>query len=71
MRGHDTQQAGMFSALSPEARVPVPHPLRFIRNDVDTALVALSPQLATLYAHTGRPSSAPEKLLRALLLQVL
>jgi hypothetical protein len=29
----------MFSALSPEARVPVPHPLRFIRNDVDTALV--------------------------------
>jgi len=45
-------------------------PLRPIRHDVDIALVALSPQLATLYAHTGRPSIAPEKLLRALLLQV-
>jgi len=45
-------------------------PLRPIRHDVDTALVALSPQLATLYAHTGRPSIAPEKLLRALILQV-
>jgi transposase len=71
MRGHDTQQAGMFSYLSPEERVPVTHPLRPIRHYVDTALVALSPQLAKLYAHTGRPSIAPEKLLRALLLQVL
>jgi transposase len=61
----------MFSYLSPEARVPVTHPLRPIRHDVDTALSALSPQLAKLYAHTGRPSIAPEKLLRALLLQVL
>ena len=71
MRGQDTQQAGMFSYLSPEERVPAPHPLRPIRHYVDTALTALSPQLATLYAHTGRPSIAPEKLLRALLLQVL
>ena len=71
MRGHDTQQAGMFSYLSPEERVPVTHPLRPIRQYVDTALTALSPQLAKLYAHTGRPSIAPEKLLRALLLQVL
>ena len=71
MRGQDTQQAGMFSYLSPEERVPVPHPLRPIRQYVDTALTALSPQLAKLYAHTGRPSIAPEKLLRALLLQVL
>ena len=70
MRGHDTQQAGMFSYLSPEERVPATHPLRPIRQDVDTALTALSPQLTTLYAHTGRPSIAPEKLLRALLLQV-
>ena len=69
MRGHDTQQAGMFSYLSPEERVPATHPLRPIRHYVDTALTALSPQLATLYAHTGRPSIAPEKLLRALLLQ--
>ena len=71
MRGHDTQQAGMFSYLSPEERVPVTHPLRPIRLYVDTALTALSPQLEQLYAQTGRPSIAPEKLLRALLLQVL
>ena len=71
MRGPDTQQAGMFSYLSPEERVPATHPLRPIQQYVDTALTALSPQLAKLYAHTGRPSIAPEKLLRALLLQVL
>ena len=71
MRGHDIQEAGLFSYLSPEARVPATHPLRPIRHSVDTALGALSPQLETLYARTGRPSIAPEKLLRALLLQVL
>jgi transposase len=71
MRGQDTQQAGMFSYLSPEERVPATHPLRPIRQYVDTALTALSPQLERLYARTGRPSIAPEKLLRALLLQVL
>lgn len=71
MRGQDTQQAGMLSYLSPEERVPATHPLRPIRQYVDTALTALSPQLAKLYARTGRPSIAPEKLLRALLLQVL
>ena len=70
MRGHDTQQAGMFGYLSPEERVPATHPLRPIRQYVDTALTALSPQLAKLYAYTGRPSIAPEKLLRALSLQV-
>jgi hypothetical protein len=49
MRGHDTQQAGMFSYLSPEERVPVTHPLRPIRQYyVDTALTVLSPQLAKL-----------------------
>lgn len=71
MRGQDAQQAGLFSYLSPEVRVPATHPLRPIRQSVDTALTALSPQLAKRYAHTGRPSIAPEKLLRALLLQVL
>lgn len=71
MRGQDTHQAGMFSYLSPEERVPATHPLRPIRHYVDTALTALSPQLAKLYARTGRPSIAPEELLRALLLQVL
>jgi transposase len=71
MRGQDTQQAGLFSYLSPEERVPATHPLRPIRQYGDTALTALSSKLETLYARTGRPSIAPEKLLRALLLQVL
>lgn len=71
MRGEDLQQGGLFSYLSPETRVPATHPLRPLRKSVDTALAALSPKLATLYATTGRPSIAPEKLLRALLLQVL
>lgn len=71
MRGQDLQQTALFSYLSPETRVPATHPLRPIRESVDTALTVLSPKLAALYAHTGRPSIAPEKLLRALLLQVL
>ena len=71
MRGHDAQQAGMFSYLSPEERVPATHPLRPIRHAVDTALVALSSQLETLYARTGRPSIAPEKLLRAVAARAL
>jgi hypothetical protein len=48
MRGHDTQQAGLFSYLSPEERVPASHPLRQIRRDVEVALTAVSPQLAAL-----------------------
>ncbi len=71
MRGQDAQQAGLFSYLSPEVRVPATHPLRPIRQYVDTALTGLSLRLTTLYARTGRPSIAPEKLLRTLLLQVL
>jgi transposase len=71
MRGDDSQQAAMFSYLSPEERVPKDHPLRAIRALVDRVLKELSGQFATLYSHTGRPSIAPEKLLRALLLQVL
>lgn len=71
MRGHDVQQAALFSYLAPEQRVPATHPLRPIRQYVDAALVALSSRFEALYAHTGRPSIAPEKLLRALLLQVL
>jgi transposase len=71
MRGDDPQQAAMFSYLSPEERVPLEHPLRAIRALVDVVLKELSPQFAQMYSHTGRPSIAPEKLLRALLLQVL
>lgn len=61
----------MFSYLSPEQRVPVSHPLRTIREFADKILVQLSPQLEKMYSQIGRPSIAPEKLLRALLLQVL
>ncbi len=71
MRGDDRQQAAMFSYISPEARVPADHPLRPLRRMVDQVLAELSPRFAALYARTGRPSIAPEKLLRALLLQVL
>ena len=71
MRGRDIQQSAMFSYVSPEARVPVEHPLRPIRLMVDIALKELSPAFNRMYVAFGRPSIAPEKLLRALLLQVL
>jgi transposase len=71
MRGGDQPQGAMWSYVSPEARVPQDHPLRPMRQMVDLVLTELSPRFAPLYATTGRPSIAPEKLLRALLLQVL
>jgi transposase len=71
MRGDDPQQAAMFSDLSPEERIPQDHPLRAIRVLVEAVLKELSPEFDRLYSHTGRPSIAPEQLLRALLLQVL
>ena len=71
MRGDDPQAAHMFSYISPEQRVPADHSLRVIRRLTDDALRALSPQFEQLYATTGRPSVAPGKLLRALLLQIL
>jgi transposase len=71
MRGEDHQQNAMFSYLSPEQRVPQDHPLRKLRPLVDEALKKLSRRFTAMYAHGGRPSIPPEKLLRALLLQVL
>src|SRR6478736_3208650 len=71
MRGVDHQQSGMFSYLSPEARVRQDHPLRAIRAVVDEVLGELSPLFAAMYSATGRPSISPEKLLRALLIQML
>ena len=71
MRGTDHQQSHMFSYLSPEARVRKDHPLRAVRTMVDEVLRALSPQFDRMYASEGRPSIAPEKLLRAQLLQML
>src|SRR5205823_7205984 len=71
MRGEDTQQNAMFSYLSPEQRVPQDHPVRRLRRLVDAVLRKLSRRFTAMYAHGGRPSIPPEKLLRALLLQVL
>jgi transposase len=71
MRGNDVQQQAMFSYLSPEARVPQDHPLRPIRDMVNQALAELSGEFQAMYSQEGRPSIPPEKLLRALLLQIL
>src|ERR1700691_5428464 len=71
MRGEDKQKDGMFSYRTAEERVPQDHPLRAMRRMVDEALRGLSPRFARMYAKRGRPSIAPEKLMRALLLQVL
>src|SRR5512139_56616 len=71
MRGDDVQQEAMFSYLSPEARVPQDHPLRPIRDMVNQALAELSGEFQAMYAREGLPSIPPEKLVGALLLQVL
>jgi transposase len=71
MRGEDHQQSHIFSYLSPEERVRPDHPLRAIREMVDVVLSQLSRSFDTMYAKVGRPSIAPEKLLRAQLLQML
>jgi transposase len=69
MRGGDVRSEALFSYLSCETRVPLDHPLRPIQKIVDAALGALTEEFEKLYAKLGRPSIAPEKLLRALLLQ--
>jgi len=71
MRGVNEEQGGMFSYLSPEQRVREDHPLRVVRTQVDEVLRKLSPLFDDMYSWTGRPSIPPEKLLRALLLQML
>jgi transposase len=71
MRGQDEQQGGIFSYRTAEERIAPDHPLRLMRRMVDEALKGLSPRFARMYSKHGRPSIAPEKLLRALLLQVL
>jgi transposase len=71
MRGSDREQGAIFSYVSVEERIPVEHPLRPMRGMVDEALKKLSRRFSGLYAATGRPSIPPERLLRALLLQVL
>src|SRR5881628_218031 len=70
MRGKFEDQGGLFSYVSPEARVPKDHPLRKIRELVQDALRDLNRTFGALYAKEGRPSIPPEQLLSALLLQV-
>ena len=71
MRGDDQQvQTGMFSYVALEERIPGDHPLRGVRKLVDAVLGGMSKDFDGLYSRVGRPSIAPERLLRALLLQV-
>lgn len=69
MRGSDARTGELFSYVDLEERVPAKHPLRVIRRIINEVLAALDAEFARLYAATGRPSIAPERLLRALLLQ--
>jgi transposase len=71
MRGEDIQQHDLFSYGSLEERVPADHPLRPIRLMVDEALGSLSSRFDEIYGEDGRKSIPPERLLRALLLQML
>jgi transposase len=71
MRGDNDEPDAMFSYISAAQRVPQDHPLRAVRSMVDLVLKELSPRFQKLYSRTGRPSIPPERLLRALLLQVL
>ncbi len=71
MRGDDEKQAAMYSYVTLAQRIPADHPARQIRAMVDRALERMDAELEQLYSHTGRPSIAPERLLRASLLMVL
>lgn len=69
MRGADSRSGELFSYVDLEKRVPASHPLRVIREIVNTALGSLSEGFSELYSGMGRPSISPEMLLRAMLLQ--
>jgi transposase len=71
MRGDAEEPDAIFSYITPAQRVPQDHPLRAVRKLVDQALEKMSPRFQKLYSRTGRPSIPPERLIRALLLQVL
>ena len=71
MRGNDQENGGLFSYVSMEDRIPKDHPLRAIRKLVDAALGEMEGVFSKMYSHEGRPSIAPEKLLRAQILQIL
>lgn len=70
MRGSGTRSGSLFSYVDLESRIRGDHPLRAIREIANAALAALSDDFSALYPpRLGRPSVAPERLLRAMLLQ--
>lgn len=71
MRGTDETSGSLFSYVDLEDRIPAKHPLRKIRQVVNDALASLDVDFEGLYARFGRPSIAPERLIRASLLQIL
>src|SRR6056297_3475354 len=71
MRGTDEAAGSLFSYVDLEERVPARHPLRLIRRIVNDALASLDAEFDALYTDFGRPSIAPERLIRAGLLQIL
>lgn len=71
MRGQEDQQANLFSYISLEDRVPKSHPIRTVRKIVDRAIDGMECHIDSMYSDQGRPSIAPERLIRALLLQIL
>lgn len=71
MRGEDNKQATMFSYLTLEQRIPAHHPIRRVREMADCALERMDAVFKAMYSERGRPSIAPERLLRAQLLMVL
>ena len=71
MRGTDGASGSLFSYVDLEARIPARHPLRKIRQVVNVALASLDVEFAALYTDFGRPSIAPERLIRASLIQIL
>jgi transposase len=71
MRGEEEKQRAMYSYVTMAQRIPADHPARSIRALVDRALERMDAELEQLYSHTGRPSIAPERLLRASLLMLL
>ena len=71
MRGTDEASGSLFSYVDLEDRIPARHPLRKIRQIVNDALVSLDGDFDVLYSAEGRPSIAPERRLRASLIQIL
>lgn len=69
MRGSDAMTGSLFSYVDIETRVPAKHPIRTIRRIVNEVLGGLDAEFAAMYAVIGRPSIAPERLLRGSLLQ--